>query len=261
MSRLAVTTVEEAKHNLMMSLGDNWQTYAEYLKLWFRMKWSKEEFDIASRRLLRPEQILLHNIFIITILSKIDAVNKHVSKTTSYDSYTSSAAKRRKKNPKQNEHATFEPADIYDYLPDDDKYFSIPQSQAGNPAPTIRYAAQELFLPDYGLIWGRLLVGAWENGLMNADENSVEILVTAVQVFLKNIISAVIMKKKHCRYTGNGAFYYDIGCALKNPEIRNTVTRSKIDDEVLELDREIRSGSTMRKPTDESQYLPECEEM
>ena len=47
---------------------------------------------------------------------------------------------------------------------------------------------------------------------------------------------------------------------MKDPTIRNTVTRQKIDDDVLELDKEIASVTFTRKSNDNSLYLAACED-
>lgn len=68
---------------------------------------------------------------------------------------TKNASKKRKRN---SENATFDPAFVMEYIPYENCADTTPHS---TPPPTIRYAAQELFLPDNGLIMGRLLVAAW----------------------------------------------------------------------------------------------------
>lgn len=95
---------------------------------------------------------------------------------------------------------------------------------------------------------------------MSADETAVDLVVTAVQTLLKNILTAVITKRKHCRITGDCKYLYDVGLPLKDPFLRNSITRNKIDDEPLELDKEISSVSLVRRINDESVFLSACEE-
>jgi transcriptional adapter 1 len=111
---------------------------------------------------------------------------------------------------------------------------------------TIRYVAQELFLPDNSLICGRFLAGCWENGLENVDEQAIEMIVIGVQMVLKNILSHCIRQRKHFRVTSDKKFYFDVGCEFKDPTIRNTLTRQKIDFEVPQIER---------KNQDDSNYL------
>lgn len=111
---------------------------------------------------------------------------------------------------------------------------------------TIRYAAQELFLPDNSLIYGRFLAGCWDNGLEFVDDQAIEMIVLAVQMILKNILSHCIRQRKHYRVTSDKKFYYDVGCKLNDPTVRNTLTRQKIDSEVPSIER---------KTADDSIYL------
>jgi len=127
--------------------------------------------------------------------------------------------------------------------------------------PQPRYSAQELLLPDAGFILGRFLIGCWEEGLIGIDDNVAEYVALAVRVLLKNLLSSIIMKRRHYKVTGGGAFYYDVGAQLKNPEIRNTVTRNKIDDGPLEIDKEITSPNFTIPPNDAPVSLAACEDL
>lgn len=184
-----------AKHRLCAALGDSGtKVYMSNLKMWFRKAWTKEQFDLECRKLFTAEQKHLHNQFFLAILNKItlpmlsqsvlstgdtkNAIN-HVPKNSTTGGVTNSGSKKRKRTSKaSNERAIFEPYELYDYLPEDDLDVRPPST----PLPQPRFAAQELFLPDNGLIFGRLLVAAWENGLSNADESVCELIVVAVQV-------------------------------------------------------------------------------
>lgn len=65
-------------------------------------------------------------------------------------------------------------------------------------------------------------------------------------------------RKNYYRVTTDRNFYYDVGSSLKDPTVRNTVTRQKIDDDVLELDKEITSVTSSRKTNEDSLYLAAC---
>ncbi|XP_065363254.1 transcriptional adapter 1-like [Calliphora vicina] len=269
-----------AKNSLMSALGDNGQKYLANMKLWFRHKWSKEQFDYESRKFLTPEKMHLHNQFLIAILNKIDAfqmpqepsptsgggMSMGISGTTigTNSSSGSRKAKRKKSSRISNDKVTFEPYDFLDFIMEDTMKLIRPAM--GTEAnvqilPTQRYCVQELFLPDAGFILGRFLIGAWESGLVNVEDNVAEYVAMAVQVLLKNLISAVIMKKEHYKVTGEGSFYYDVGASLKDPSVRNTVTRQKQDDGPLELDKEITSPNFMRRSNDDVTFLSACEEV
>lgn len=161
-----------AKVRLCVALGDiTMKTYLSNLKLWFRKVWTKEQFDFECRKLLTPDQRNLHNEFFLAILNKI-TMPSHGDQS----SKNSSGKKRKRRT--GSERSVFEPIDLFDYLPEENEELRAPSTALHQP----RFAAEELFLPDTGLILGRLLVVAWENGLANADEDICEMLVMAVQV-------------------------------------------------------------------------------
>lgn len=271
-----------AKNALMSALADNGLKYLANMKLWFRHKWSKEQFDYESRKFLTPEKMHLHNQFLIAILNKIDAFQMPQQPsptsggsqslgaagasagTNSSGGSGSRKAKRKKSSRVTSDRVTFEPYDFLDFILEDGMKSIRPA--AGTEAnvqilPTQRYCVQELFLPDAGFILGRFLIGAWESGLVNVEDNVAEYVAVAVQVLLKNLISTVIMKKEHYKVTGEGSFYYDVGASLKDPSVRNTVTRQKLDDGPLELDKEITSPNFMRRSNDDVTFLSACEEV
>uniref|UniRef100_A0A1Y9H9J8 Uncharacterized protein n=1 Tax=Anopheles farauti TaxID=69004 RepID=A0A1Y9H9J8_9DIPT len=286
--------VDGAKQALMLSLGENWTMYLSNMKLWFRKKYSKEEFDLECRKLFSPHQLHLHNRFLLAMLNKIDAVTVPQSTANNFDEMQMASSsgvygnaidgtsynclsslqqhdgrsnKKRKRSSKSlSDRATFDPMSPYEYIPrepaaPDYEYASSTQCGmvGGATLPTLRYAAQELFLPDNGLVLGRLLVGAWEHGLASADDAAVELIVTSVQILLKNILTAVITARKNYRVTAKGTFCYDMGHELKHPFVRNTVTKSKIDDEPMELDREI--ICYVKTPPTDSTFLASCEQL
>uniref|UniRef100_A0A8C4WZR3 Transcriptional adapter 1 n=1 Tax=Eptatretus burgeri TaxID=7764 RepID=A0A8C4WZR3_EPTBU len=67
---MAVGELEQAKRCLGEALGENSKAYWANMKLWFRQKISKEEFDIEARRLLTHDNVHLHNDFLLSILTK-----------------------------------------------------------------------------------------------------------------------------------------------------------------------------------------------
>jgi transcriptional adapter 1 len=120
---------------------------------------------------------------------------------------------------------------------------------------SIRYIAQELFLPDNSLIYGRFLAGCWENGLDFVDDQAIEMIVMGVQVMLKNIVSHCIRQRKNYRVTSDKKFYYDIGCEHKSLDIRNTITRQKVDSEIPPVERKAQDDSIFLSAHEESSYL------
>lgn len=207
-----------AKQQVADALGDNYKTYLANMKLWFRKVWTKEQFDIECRKLFTPQQRHLHNQFFIAILNKITAPiyskvnssngvvtnavattpkqpeavksisNNVISSSSGNNNINSSGAnsntnhskKRRRTSGRSSERYIFESLDLYDFLPDQSQDYltRLPST----PFLEMRYAAQELFLVDNALVMGRMLVSAWENGLVTADERICDYIVYASNV-------------------------------------------------------------------------------
>lgn len=264
--------VHTAKTELMNSLGENSTKYMDNLKMWFRQKLSKEEFDKECRKMLTREQISLHNRFLVAILNKIDALTPqqplnpqstgttaaNTSNSASTSNDTLNSKKRRKTTRPPSEWATFEPAEISDYLTHEE---GGTESNINNNTNPVRYAAQELFLPDAGLVMGRLLVGAWEVGLVNVDDSACEIIAQAVQILLKNILSSIILKKKQAKYSADSKYYYDVGCRLKDPFLRTTIGKQKVDDEPVDINKVISTVSANQRAYEENIFTANCEEI
>uniref|UniRef100_U5EZP9 Putative transcriptional adaptor 1-2 n=1 Tax=Corethrella appendiculata TaxID=1370023 RepID=U5EZP9_9DIPT len=286
--------VLSAKQALAYALGDKFQKYLVNMKMWFRKKYSKEEFDSECRKLFTPDQMHLHNKFLLAILNKIDVAlppttiseynmsgnqctsnndNSYSSSDYGNNSYgkvnsgtgdfvggsSGSSSKKRKRNSRSNtDCATFKPAEVQDYIPTEINYDNLINQ---NNMPTIRYAAQELFLPDLGLVMGRLMVAAWEVGLINIEESAAELIANSVQTLLKNILSEVIMKKKNYRTTADGNYFYDVGHPISHPFTRNSVTRQRVDDEPIELDKEITTVNLTRTVNNDLLFLSSCQEL
>lgn len=172
-----------ARNTLLVALGDNSHKYFSCMKMWFRQKWTKEQFDREARKLFTPEQIHLHNQFLLAIINKLDGLVPIQERVE--ENVVQKSAKKRKTEFRSSDRVTFEPAEIYEYLPEECYKTIIPPTIAGNsppPMPSQRYAAQELFLPDTGLILGRMMVGAWEIGLHTVDDAVADYVVNGVQV-------------------------------------------------------------------------------
>lgn len=85
----------------------------------------------------------------------------------------------------------------------------------------------------------------------------IDVLITFLlflKIVMKNILTSCIKQRKNYRVTSDRKFYFDIGCQFKDPNLRNTLTRQKIDDEMLELD------VFARKSSDDTFYLASYEE-
>ncbi|MGH0168819.1 UNVERIFIED_CONTAM: hypothetical protein FKN15_066602 [Acipenser sinensis] len=65
-----ISELEAAKKNISEALGENIKQYWANLKLWFKQKISKEEFDTEARRLLSQDNVHFHNDFLLAILTR-----------------------------------------------------------------------------------------------------------------------------------------------------------------------------------------------
>ncbi|KAH8285802.1 hypothetical protein KR018_008706 [Drosophila ironensis] len=263
-----------AKEALVVALGDNWDRYRTNMKQWFRARWSKEEFDAESRKILSPDKLHLHNQFLLALLNKIDAFavveQPPMAAAANLQASSSSGNRKRRKRSSRtfSERLNFEMCSVMEFLVEDNMLairpppsIDPPQGMQQQQLPSQRYCAQELFLPDAGFIMGRFLIGAWEIGLSSVDDNVAEYVAMAVQVMLKDLLSAIIKNRKHYRTSGEGSYYYDVGAPLRDPSVRNTVTRQKVDDTPLELDKELNMANFMRRQNDDVVFLSACEEV
>ncbi|KAF5280611.1 hypothetical protein FQA39_LY05259 [Lamprigera yunnana] len=192
--------INESRKQLEAVLGDDIKKqYFALLKEWFLFSSSmtKMQFDFSVRSILStPEQVQRHNDFLLALYGKINNM-KLKSTRTSYDK------------------GFFEAADTIEYLlPPSPTYLSKPEVES-------RSAASELFLPDSGFIASRITIQVWESGLEGAEDGITEVMVHACQVFVKNIITAMISRKQSYRIRGN-KFQYGFGLPVPDPYVRNT---------------------------------------
>ncbi|XP_068627827.1 transcriptional adapter 1-like [Battus philenor] len=203
-----------SRRKLNEVLGEKSTKYFNHMKQWFRMKLTKEEFDMEARALLTLDQVHYHNEFLLALLNKVEGLAE-TSITIAQEKASSHNrnSKRHKRNSRTSEKSNFEPVDLLEYLPSN--------SPPGAGSDGVKYAAQEIFLPDHALVVGRFMLSAWELGLEGADDEAADLIVVAVQNFLKNVISAVISQRKGYK-TRNTHFMYDLGGDVPNIWLRNT---------------------------------------
>lgn len=227
MSELSEKVVA-AKIALVTSLGENSQRYFSHLKSWFSGKWTQEEFDFECRKILTGESVHLHNQFFLALLNKIDALRLPQTSSTSSISLNRSSRKRKRSSRSGVDRVNFEPYDLFEFLPDENvELIRQPNASDDQPPSMPKYCVQEYFLPDIGFIMGRMMVGAWEHGLVHVDDAVAEYVVLAVQSLLKNIITAVILSRKQCKLTAAGNYFYDVGVTIPDPFVRNRASRQK----------------------------------
>ena len=89
------------------------------------------------------------------------------------------------------------------------------------PIGANRSSAQELVLPDRTFVQARLMLAAWENNMDGAEENTAHIIIAAMQIFLKNILTAIFTRRKGFAVRDD-SFIYDIGEPVPNSWRKNT---------------------------------------
>ncbi|VVD04640.1 unnamed protein product [Leptidea sinapis] len=192
---LDALTISRRKLNDVLS--DKTTKYYNHMKQWFRMKLTKEEFDAEARSLLTPEQIHYHNDFLLALLNKVEGLSE-TSITIAQEKARSHNrnSRRHKRASRTSEKSNFEAVDLLEYLP--------PNSPPGAGSDVV----------------GRFMLAAWELGLEGADDEAADIIVVAVQNFLKNIISAVVSQRKGYKQR-NKYFMYDVGGDIPNMWLRS----------------------------------------
>ena len=240
-----------AKRNLENSLGDDWQKYLSHLRKFFR-NGSKQIFDREIRSFLTNKQIFYHNSFLLAILNTAD-VTESVQETPAPTNVkaeeivepqsSNQIVKRRRKN----DEIVFQVHPMNEFV----KPIDSDTTRSSN----IRYAAQELFLPDNSLIYGRFLAGCWENNLEFVDDQAIEMIVLGVQMILKNILSSCIRQRKHFRVTSDKKFYFDVGCELRDPTVRNSITRHKVDSEIPAIEKKQADDSVFLSAHESNSHL------
>ncbi|XP_021193234.1 transcriptional adapter 1 [Helicoverpa armigera] len=195
-------------------LGEKSTKYFAHMKQWFRMKLTKEEFDAEARKLLSTDQVHYHNEFLLALLNKVEGLAEaSITIAQEKASTHNRNSRRHKRSSRTSEKSNFEPVDLLEYLP--------PNSPPGAGSDGVKYAAQEIFLPDHALVVGRFMLAAWETGLEGAEDDAADVIVVAVQHFLKNVITAVVSQRKGYK-TLNKHFMYDVGGDMPNMWLRNT---------------------------------------
>lgn len=211
-----------ARKKLVASLGDNSKIYFDKMKLWFQMKSTKEEFDNEARSLMSDDQVHLHNDFLLCIFNKVRGLATAPPRITKVNNIQNNIQNSNEKEvgykrKYRSDKANFEPADVYAVVLTQD---SAPASDE-KPTGANRSSAQELVLPDHTFVLARLMLAAWENSMDGAEDNTAHIIIAATHNYLKNIITAMITRRKgFC--VRDKSFIYNIGETVPSSWKRNT---------------------------------------
>ncbi|XP_022089119.1 transcriptional adapter 1-like isoform X2 [Acanthaster planci] len=211
-----------AKRNLSDALGDNIKLYWANMKLWYRQKITKEEFDLEARRLLSDDNIHLHNEFLVTVLTRCQILSSESSaeaskvKSSSLSSSTEKLTKKSK--PPKKKKVLVRPTFENRFVPSD-AMLKAP-AVAMQVEESLDFCARSLFLPDPAMLHGRVFVTAWEWGIDNVSGATIPLIMHSVQHVLKNVISAVISRRSGYSVR-EGKFKHNMGVFMQLPSLRN----------------------------------------
>ncbi|KAM9009491.1 transcriptional adapter 1 isoform 2-T2 [Ara ararauna] len=196
-----VSELEAAKKSLSEALGENVKQYWANLKLWFKQKISKEEFDLEARRLLTQD-----NEGAGTLPWPGGSATKP-GKPKGKKKISSVRQKFDHRFQPQNPLSGAQQFVAKDPQEDDD----------------LKLCSHTMMLPTRGQLEGRMIVTAYEHGLDNVTEEAVTAVVYAVENHLKDILTSVISRRKAYRLR-DGHFKYAFGSNVNpQPYLKNSV--------------------------------------
>ncbi|KAK2565895.1 Transcriptional adapter 1 [Acropora cervicornis] len=159
-----------ARRQLHEALGDFSQTYWNNMKLWYKQKISKEEFDTQAKKCLSNDTLHFHNEFLLAILAKCQALGATPASHPRTPQklppkpqlIKKGKIKKAKKVLKANFEQRFSPCDPLCDAPE----LSLKELSEDSEFGLCTY---DMMLPDTATIYGRLFLGAWDAGLDNVD--------------------------------------------------------------------------------------------
>ncbi|XP_077986417.1 transcriptional adapter 1-like [Glandiceps talaboti] len=228
----AVTELNTARSNLTDVLGENTKQYWANMKLWYRQKINKEEFDLEARRLLSSDNVHYHNEFLLAILTKCQTLGTSQVISGKDSSILSSQAAGRmaiKKGVKKFKKSKPTKVNFEHRFAPASPYMDIPQVlPKGIPEESsLVFCSRDLFLPDVSMIHGCMFVTAWEYGLEGISDDCVHLVQLAVEQHLKNIL-AIVCSQRHGYRLREGCVRYGIGCPTKPEQLRKTTKEFSI---------------------------------
>ncbi|KAM4721828.1 transcriptional adapter 1 [Rhinophrynus dorsalis] len=214
-----VSELEAAKKSLSEALGENVKQYWANLKLWFKQKISKEEFDVEARRLLTQDNVHSHNDFLLAILTRCQILISSPEGSGSLNSAAKPGKPKGKKkvsSVRQKFDHRFQPqnplAGAQQFVSRD------PQEE-----DELKLCSHTMTLPTRGQLEGRMIITAFEHGLDNVTEEAVTIVIHALEKHLKDLLTSVVSRRQAYRLK-DGHFKYAFGCNVNpQPYLRNSV--------------------------------------
>ncbi|XP_065068134.1 transcriptional adapter 1-like isoform X2 [Rhopilema esculentum] len=204
--------VELARKQLLVALGEFGEKYWNNMKLWYKQKITKDDFDNQAFQLLGPGKIHLHNEFLLAILARCHALitaPASLPAKTSQKAASRSVLLRKPKVKRPNQHIKvrlqhqFEAADPLCHT-------RVPLQKDPVEENDTKLCSVEVALPDVATLHGRLYLGAWEHGLNSVAEDTASLLSHAVEAHLKNILTACIARRRPYRLRDDH-FLYSFG--------------------------------------------------
>ncbi|KAA8587394.1 hypothetical protein FQN60_016256 [Etheostoma spectabile] len=201
--------LEIAKKNLTDAIGDNVKHYWANLKLWFKQKISKEEFDVEARRLLAQENVHVHNDFLLAILTRCQIIVSTPGKIVSFPfpengagplQWQSGSASKPGK-PKGKKKCSSRQKFDHRFQPQNPLSAAQPFSprEVGGEEEELRLSAHTLLLPTRGQLEARMMH------------------------HLKDVLTAVITRRKAYRLR-DGRFLYAFGSDVTlQPYLKNSL--------------------------------------
>lgn len=205
----------EALNSLETLLGEErMKKYMFVLQQWFKYfkPITKTAFVSELRKVLTTdEEIRMHNNYMLSVFRR-----EYVIKVES---------------------GMFEYADYTDH---------VPNTSSDVPPPEVEYrsASSELFIPDNAFMRTRILLHVKENKLEGAEEGVTDLMVHACQVFMKNIITAMITRKEGYKVRDK-KMQCGFGIPVPDPFIRNS---NNISDEAPETSKAPNTSNFVPNP-------------
>lgn len=222
-----MSDLAKARANLLEVLGDLSPKYWTTLSLWYKMKISKDDFDLQIRQLLSEEHINVHNDFLFALLSRCqDMSNSTIGtvkneRSSSLASFTSHAnldlLKKHARPAKVNFDQRFHPYDVLQGSHNMDNVILTDDSD-------INLCSYEYTLPDVPAMNGRLFLAAWDAGLESVEDvgsNAAKLVIFAVKHHIKDILTACCSRRAGFRLRDKH-FKYGINTGLIKPNVWNS---------------------------------------
>ncbi|XP_071947152.1 transcriptional adapter 1-like [Antedon mediterranea] len=221
-----VSELEKARKQLSSVLGDDIKQYWTNMKLWFRQKVTKEEFDNEARRLLKDKNVQLHNEFLVAILAKCESLT-HATEQVKVEASTpvhpppSKVIKKEKEaKPVKKRRQSVKLSLDHRFIPIE----PLPETTSIEPrllqdSEQLSFCAGSRLLPDPSMLHGRMFVTAWEFGLDQIEDDTVSMMVHASEQILKDILTRAFCLRSGYQVR-HGNFRHAIGTHTHVPSMR-----------------------------------------